>query len=225
MWEISPGYLNDDELRAQRQLVVSLLTDGHQSGPASGDEAKRWSHYGNALQCAAAWLAAECELRDLPVADVALPSLAPTGLAWPAINAPAERFIELQATAGRSPGRIPLPNSTQSLWAQHKYSVAARSMEAYRSISVKVATSRGRDNFAWLASEVCLQLRLCPEQQSLRDALLQMWGYVAGAGAVSPRLFDDLPALFAEIQRRAHTMNIPYLTHATALSELRVWLP
>ncbi|UTA46977.1 hypothetical protein L1F30_12475 [Simiduia sp. 21SJ11W-1] len=216
VWEISPAYLNDAELHAQRVRVEALLTGAQDAAGAS------WLQHREALHCVAAWLEAETELRGLPQSEV-LPKVAPTVYAWPKLQAPADIFGRLKASE-RNAGRIPLPNSTQSLWTQHKYSVAARSMAAYREISVKVAASRGRENFDWLAGEVCKQLRLVPEQQSLRDALLQMWGYVASAGAVTPRMFDDLPALLAEIQRRANGMNVPYLTHATALSELRVWL-
>lgn len=218
VWEISPAYLTNDELQNQCALLDELLTQGR-----AGDDCAHWLRHPDALQCVAAWLAAESDLRQLPLAN-SLPKVAPRVYTWPKQQSPAGLFSQLTRADQRPAGRIPLPNSTQSLWTHHKYSVAARSMEAYRAISVKVAASRGRENFDWLAAEVCQLLRVRPEQQSLRDALLQMWGYVASAGAVSPRLFDDLPALLAEIQRRADGMNVPYLTHATALSELRVWL-
>ena len=226
VWDVSPGYLNDQELIAQRQWVKTLLAN-HGEAPAQGAEsARRWTHCLNALQCVEAWLQAEYNLRELADTGSSAQTvlLAPPNLVWPKINAPAAMFMQLQADSARAPGRIPLPASTQSLWVQHKYSVAARSIQAYREISVKVAASRGRDNFDWLAGEVFNQLRLRPELPSLRDALLQMWGYVAAAGAVSSHMFDDLPALFVEIQRRALAQNINYLVHATALSELRVWL-
>jgi hypothetical protein len=225
VWDVSPGYLNDQELLAQRQWVMTLLANRGEA-PNQGEEStRRWTHCLNALRCVEAWLHAECRLRALADPSPATVSLlAPLNLVWPKLNTPAAMFSQLQADANRAPGRIPLPLSTQSLWTQHKYSVAARSIAAYREISVKVAASRGRDNFDWLAGEVFNQMRLRPEHQSLHDALLQMWGYVAAAGAVGSHLFDDLPALFAEIQRRAVAQNITYLVHATALSELSVWL-
>lgn len=223
VWDVSPGYLNDQELQAQFDWVSNLLTHRGAAPSADDESARRWSHCLNALRCVQAWLQAELRLRNLADGGNS-PQLAPLNLVWPKLNAPAAMFSQLQADASRAAGRIPLPVTTQSLWTQHKYSVAARSMPAYREISVKVAASRGRDNFDWLAGEVFNQLRLRPEQQGLQDALLQMWGYVAAAGAVSSRMFDDLPALFAEIQRRALDQNINYLVHSTALSELSVWL-
>lgn len=221
VWDLASGYLNDDELRAQRQQLQCLL-----AGSAGQDdgEPRRWAHCLNALRCVDAWLLAEWQLRGLPDApDLGQTRLAPLNLVWPKLADVQQTLAKLPAV-DRPAGRIPLPRSTQTLWSQHKYSVAARSMAAYRAISVKAAASRGMDNFSEVADAIVLQLRQRPAQDSLRDALLQMWGYVSAGGHPERGLFDNLPRLFAEIQQRARTQANNYLLQATALSELSVWL-
>lgn len=225
VWDLSPGYLNDDELLAQRDWVIALLANKGSQDPVVLNQARQWAHCMNALRCVEAWINAECALRNLSSAQNAQSTcLAPLNLVWPKLLVPAQQLADLAATPNRTNGRIPLPQTTKALWTHHKYSVAARSMEAYKAISVKVAAGVGRDNFDWVASEVIQQLRLRPSRDSLRDALMQMWGYVAAAGAVSPRLFDDLPGLFTEIQQRSSAQANHYLLTSTALSELSVWL-
>lgn len=222
VWELPSGYLNDQELTTQRQQVQQLLTGS--SERVDGEQARRWSHCLNALRCVDAWLFAEWQLRGLPDSPgLGQTKLAPLNLVWPKISDVQHTMANLMAP-DRNAGRIPLPRSTQGLWSQHKYSVAARSMEAYRAISVKAAASRGMDNFNEVAEAIVQQLRQRPARDSLRDALLQMWGYVAAGGHPERGLFDNLPRLFEEIQRRALAQANNYLLHATALSELSVWL-
>lgn len=225
VWDLSAGYLNDEELLAQRQWAMSLLANRGKSEDQDTAQARHWSHCLNALRCVEAWINAECSLRGLAAPmDAQCTRLAPINLVWPKLLAPGQQMAALAALPNRAPGRIPLPQTTKGLWTQHKYSVAARSMDAYKAISVKVAVGKGQDNFDWVASEVMSQLRIRPSRESLRDALMQMWGYVAAAGAVPPRLFDDLPALFVEIQQRSSLQANHYLLASTALSELSVWL-
>ena len=225
VWDLSPGYLNDEELLVQRDWVQALLANKGNQDPAQANQTRQWAHCMNALRCVEAWLNAECALRNLsPLLNAQATSLAPLNLVWPKLIDPSQQMLELAVNPNRCSGRIPLPQTTKALWTHHKYSVAARSMDAYKAISVKVAAGVGRDNFDWVAAEVMNQLRLRPGRESLRDALMQMWGYVAAAGAVPPRLFDDLPGLFAEIQQRSSTHANHYLLTSTALSELSVWL-
>lgn len=225
VWDLSPGYLNDTELLEQRDLIATLLTNKGERPKEMAAQVLRWSHCLNALRCMAAWVGAECRLRALAESEAyASTLLAPINLVWPKILKPGSQLMALSTLEARVSGRIPVPQTTQGLWTQHKYSVAARSMEAYRVISVKVAAGRGRDNFDWVAEEVIKQMQLRPAHEGLRDVLMQMWGYVAGSGAVNPRLFTNLPQLLAEIQQRAQLQSNHYLLSSTALSELSVWL-
>lgn len=222
VWDLSSGYLNDEELKAQRLQVQQLLAGRAEA--TESEPARRWLRCLNALRCVDAWLGAEWQLRGLPaLPDLAQTQLAPLNLVWPRLPA-VQQCLDSLTTQARTAGRIPVPRSTQGLWSQHKYSVAARSMEAYRAISVRAAASRGMDNFDEVAETIVQQLRQRPARDSLRDALLQMWGYVAASGSPERGLFDNLPRLFAEIQRRAQAESNHYLLHATALSELSVWL-
>ena len=76
----------------------------------------------------------------------------------------------------REPGRIPLPLTSHELWAQHKYSVLARSQAVYRDLGRRVARLRGRDGFDEVALELTTLLREAPDPGNLRNAVQHLWG-------------------------------------------------
>ena len=84
---------------------------------------------------------------------------------WPRtfIDRPGTQFELLAGKQADGPGgRIPLPASTQQLWAQHKYSVMARSQRAYRELGRRVSGLGGRDGFDAIAGELVEWLRAPP---------------------------------------------------------------
>ncbi|AFU98567.1 hypothetical protein [Simiduia agarivorans] len=221
VWDLSPGYLNNEELRQQLAHIAALLAARGQSDDP--EVSRRWGRCLNALRCLEAWMQAEWDLRGLgPLEQGQRTHLAPLNLVWPSLPDVVTRFQHLGSE--RDSGRIALPRTIQGLWSHYKYSVAARSMEAYRAISVKVTAGRGNDAFAQVAQDILLVMRQRPELEPLRDALLQMWGYVSAEGQLPGRTYQNLPALFQEIQRRAQKQQNAYLLNSTALSELSVWL-
>src|SRR5262249_52178176 len=110
------------------------------------------------------------------------------------------------------------------LWAQHKYSVMARSPEEYRRIGRGVARLRGREAMRDLARELVLRLREAPPIGCAVTAIEHMWGYVrpmATAGELSDALRGP-PPMLAQTQAIALRERQPYLIASTALSELSV---
>jgi len=144
---------------------------------------------------------------------------------WPEtyIDEPHRQFELLRGkyADGRS-GRIPLPENTQALWAQHKYSVMARDPALYAEIGPAVAHGAFRSEMEALSLLLVRVLRQAPEAGRLINALQHMWGHVSrDAGVPMP---TEPHALLAAIRREAESQGNAYLLHSTALSELGIWL-
>lgn len=225
VWDVDPGYLARQQLLGEhRELhgLANILIHG-KKGYARHPETLRWVGCLPALAMRHRLLAAEMALRgyqDRSPLDVDMQVIE-----WPQvwIDAPAQQLLLLKdkyAADDRS-GRIPLPKNTQQLWAQHKYSVMARSPKLYQELGPEVAHGRYRDDMDALALVLIEQLRSPPETGRLRNALLHMWGYVAREGEQPD---EDNRILLARIQALAVEDNKDYLLHSTALSELAAWV-
>ncbi len=125
---------------------------------------------------------------------------------------------------GRKPGRIPLPRTSHELWAQHKYSVLARSQAVYRDLGRRVARLRGRDGFDELALELITLLRTPPDPGNLRNAVQHLWGYFDFSTSKGSAKIASLRRAMGAVQCRCRTEGQPYLLAQTALTELAVWL-
>jgi hypothetical protein len=123
----------------------------------------------------------------------------------------------------KHPGRIPLPQNAQQLWAHHKYSVMARDTELYNSIGPEAARRKGRDYFEGLALTLVGALRAIPSQGGLLNALQHMWGYVSSLGSETNSPPGDPKGLIAEIQRSTLLNHVHYLLESTALTDLAYW--
>lgn len=228
VWDVHPGYLDRQNLLGEHNEIHGLLTiilEGRR-GYARHPETLRWKEHVPALRCRHDLVVAEMRLRGYqhrsPAGEYDAASLN-----WPAefIDPPARQFLllaERYAHRGSPGGRIPLPQSVQELWAQHKYSVLARSPEAYQDIGRRVAGSHAGEAFDALALELTRWLRRPPAPGRLLNALQHMWGYV------SPLAEGPAPAEPAELLRRIQSLaqlhGITYLLSSTALSELACWV-
>jgi uncharacterized protein YbgA (DUF1722 family) len=142
------------------------------------------------------------------------------------VTEPADQITLLRDKyIGKETGRIPLPRSAQELWAHHKYSVMARSPEAYRTIGRAVAHARRPAELSILATELVWILRDTPSHGRLINAVEHMWGHVRDRATS-----DDLAAaragahqLLARTQRLALRFQNTFLLSSTALSELAVF--
>jgi hypothetical protein len=228
VWDLHPGYLDRQNLLGEHNEIHGLLTiigEGRR-GYAQHPETMRWREHLPALHCRHDLVVAEMRLRGYqhrsPAGEYDAASLH-----WPAefLDPPARQFMllaERYARRGSPGGRIPIPRSAQELWAQHKYSVLARSPEAYQDIGRRAANPRSADEFDALALELTHWLRRPPAPGRLINALQHMWGYV------SPFAEGPAPAEPAEllkvIQSLAFAHHVTYLLESTALSDLAGWL-
>ena len=148
--------------------------------------------------------------------------------AWPVcyIDSPANQIIILRRKYKYLEyGRILLPKNTQQLWAQHKYSVMARDISAYKSIGKWVTSKTGIKELSSVALELTMLLRKPPEPRLIENTLLHMWGYVSKNSTMSGKEFDSLSkkSLLGRIQKLAVDNDVKYLTESTSLSELGAW--
>lgn len=229
IWDIDPGYLNRQSLLGEhRELhgMVNVIVQG-KKGYANHPETLRWASYGWALSKRHAQLSAEMKLRGYnDRTPVAL--LEPEGI-WPEtfIDTPAEQFdILTQKYMDKLGGRIPFPQSTHELWAQHKYSVMAREYHACKRIGKRVADLRGKEEFETLATELVQWLRTPPTVEGIRTTLEHMWGYIKEDAEVKGSDFIAMTAAdrLAVIRAAVLQQNATYLLHSTVLGELGAWL-
>lgn len=228
IWDISPGYLNRQSLLGEhRELhgIVSIIVNG-KKGYSRHPETLRWVDHGWAIK----------QRHDLLVAEMALRGYShrsPVMMRrnkdiWPDvfIDEP-HRQLEILKNkyVGREPGRIPLPENAQQLWAQHKYSVMARDANLYRRIGTQVSTTRPGDDFRELVDTLSVQLRTAPGISGLRNALQHMWGHLSDYEVPRTGIENwTLKKLMKVVQRGVMENDEPYLRVSTALSELQAWI-
>jgi hypothetical protein len=225
VWDIHPGYLNRESLLGEHREVhaVFSIIINNKLGYSRHPETMRWRDCLGALVFRHDCLVEEMRLRGYrhlsPAPDI-------PGSPWPQvfIDPPAGQLtILMQKYHMKPPGRIPLPQNAQQLWAHHKYSVMARDARLYKSIGPEVARQKGSDYFQGLALTLVGVLRINPSQTGLLNALQHMWGYVSSLGAETNSQPGDPKVLIAEIQKRSLSYNVSYLLESTALSDLAYW--
>lgn len=229
IWDINPGYLNDKSLLGEhRELhgIVSILVN-NKKGYAKHPETLRWKDSTWALGQRHAMLRAEMSLRGFREQSPVTITGEVGG--WPShyIDPPAKQFdLLVEKYRGKQPGRIPLPASTQELWAQHKYSVLARDPDRYKALGQAIAAARKREIFDIVALELVEILRRPPSSGRLTNALQHMWGHVSEhVEDASSHVTDTKPKdILTTIQRVSLNRECNYLICSTALGELSVWL-
>jgi len=216
IWDISPGYLNRQQLQAELQALATLSSEF--PDVFFDPVLRRWQGYQEALAWREALVLAELRLReDYCRAMVHVAS----AVRWPQ-EFEVSPAAQLQAVGQ---GRIARPKSSQELWAQHKYSVMARDPARYRSIGKRVAQGRDGD-LANLAEELVLILREVPSPGRLFNALEHLWGYVAdrATGAERQAARRSPAALLEGTVELAVRLQEPYLLASTALSDLAIFV-
>jgi hypothetical protein len=228
IWDLPAGYLNRHSLLGEhRELhgIHSILTNG-KSGYARHPETMRWAASLDALACRHRQLVAEMRLRGFTDRT---PLSGPLDAKWPRsfVTDPGKQIALLRRKyVGKEKGRIPLPASPQELWAQHKYSVMARSPRTYEALGRHVARLHPRLALSALAQELTWILRDAPSPHRVRNAVEHMWGHVrdrATAGDL-PASHADVHELLSLTQKVAVRVRNKYLLSSTALSELAVFV-
>jgi hypothetical protein len=229
IWDINPGYLNRQSLLGEHRELhgIYVILKEHKKGYSNHPETVRWKGYGWALRQRHAIIREEMTLRcykdQSPVRSYSNETV------WPGeyIDLPEDQFKILESKyKDKEPGRIPLPKSTQELWAQHKYSVMARDPATYKAIGKRVSKLRQRKGFSDLSLELTDILRQPVQPNRLRNALEHMWGYVADYSLVKGEILSNLNSidLLAEICAMTMQYKVPYLISSTAISELGAWV-
>jgi hypothetical protein len=227
VWDVDPGYLNRQSLLGEHREIHGLLSIviHDKKGYAQHPETLRWKNH----------LAALKHRHDLVVSEMRLrgyrhhsPVTIGGALIWPDrfVDPPGEQFAILKGKyLNREPGRIPLPQTAQQLWAQHKYSALARDPGYYRSTGQRLARSGDSVPIDHLALELVALLRKRVPEGRLINALQHLWGHVSQfAQTPHPGVHTDPESLIASIRELSVKHNVTYLTESTALSDLHAWI-
>lgn len=228
IWDVNPGYLNRQSLLGEhRELhgIVSIIKH-NKKGYSKHPETLRWVGYGWALKQRHKLLVAEMNLRGYidksPVLLRSKPGV------WPEcyIDTPAKQISILKKKyQNLATGRIPLPKNAQQFWAQHKYSVMARDISAYKNFGKWATSKSGSKELPKVAMEISLLLQSAPEKRLIENTLLHMWGYVSKYSSISGKDLDSLnmQSLLNKVQQLSLKNNVKYLIESTSLSELDAW--
>jgi len=228
VWDLPAGYLNRQSLLGEhRELhgIHSILTNG-KTGYSQHPETRRWATALSGLAVRHRQLAAEMHIRGY--VDRTPLRAVPSRSKWPAsfVTEPGEQVVLLRTKyVGKEKGRIPLPRSAQQLWAQHKYSVMARSPQTYQALGRFVARMRRGAAFSALVQDLIWILRDAPSPGRLTNAIEHMWGYVREDATPEELATARLSAshLLACTQTLAVRWRATFLLSSTALSELAVF--
>ena len=229
IWDVNPGYLNRQSLLGEhRELhgIVSIVRN-NKKGYSKHPETLRWVGYGWALKQRHKLIVAEMNLRGY--IDRSPVTLRSKKNLWPTvfIDSPASQLSILSKKyVMLEPGRISLPKNAQQLWAQHKYSVMARDITAYKNIGKWLGSKRlGPKAINDVALELTTLLKAPPNPKLIHNAVLHMWGYVSEYSGTEKSNIDSIPTkkILKKIQHLALSHNSRYLIDSTALSELCAW--
>ena len=224
IWDLPAGYLNRQSLLGEHRELhgIHIILSKGKAGYARHPETRRWQGVLSGLVQRHALLVAEMRLRGYTDRT---PVSCDATVTWPTtfVTDPGEQVALLRRKyLGRESGRIPLPRNAQQLWAQHKYSVLARSPVLYRRFGEAVARPRSRGPMADVLRDLVLILREPPSSGGLVTAIEHMWGHVRTRATADERQQAKTGALqmLALTQMLALRVREPYLTASTALSEL-----
>ena len=223
IWDIDAGFLNDQSLLGEHRELhgIHSIISNNKKGYSRHPETLRWVSRLPALEVRHGLLVEEMMLRGFkhhsPLANDQ------TDLNWPGIfiDEPSEQYRLLKGKYKvKKQGRIPLPVSTQTLWANHKYSVMARDPAAAKKLGNQIANDQ--IGFEELSETLVIFLRTPPQFGRRANAVSHMWGYVSEYSEIDPSRSTSIE-LLKEIQIRARQFDIDYLLRSTALAELMLW--
>jgi hypothetical protein len=227
VWDVNPGYLNRQSLLGEHREIHAILsiTTHNKKGYARHPETLRWKNNLEALKRRHNLVVSEMHLRGYqhhsPVVIQGAPS-------WPSefVDPPGRQFAILEDKyLTREPGRIALPQTTQQLWAQHKYSVLARDPEYGRQMEQALAQSQDGISLEQLAHELTGVLRVHPPERRLTNTLHLMWEHVSEvSGPNHPSMPNSLEDLIRAIRGLSVEHHVVHLLESTALNDLHAWV-
>ncbi len=224
VWDIQPGYLNRQSLLGEHREIHALVSiiENDKRGFAHHPETLRWKPHLGTLKLRHDQTVTEMVLRGYRHhSPVGQPALGP----WPEVylDAPGAQFAILRHRyRDKEAGRIPLPETTPQLWAQHRYSVLARDPDFVQQIEQQIAHGAKALRFGALAAELVKRLRQPPAEGQVLIALGQM-GREGHHGESSPGSErSDALAIWTDILGVAQSH--PSILQSTALSDFAFWL-
>jgi hypothetical protein len=209
------------ELHGLRSILLHS-----KSGYSHHPETMRWVGCLSGLGLRHAALVSEMRLRGY--VDRTPVRRTKAGSIWPRafVTEPADQLSLLgRKYIGRQQGRIPLPSSAREIWAQHMYSVMARSPETYKSTGRAVARMRSSNVDVAVARDLALILREPRAEEALTVAIESMWAHVRQyAHRNDLRCFERNPrAALLRLQSLTMRERDALVLSSTALSDLVVF--
>jgi len=224
VWDIQPGYLNRQSLLGEHREIHALVSiiENDKRGFAHHPETLRWKPHLGTLKLRHDQTVSEMALRGYQhYSPVGQSALGP----WPEVylDAPGAQFAILRHRyRDKEAGRIPLPETAQQLWAQHRHSVLARDPDFVQQIEQQLAHGAKALRFGALAAELVKRLRQPPAAGQLLMALAQMGRGGSDEQSRPGSERSDALAVWTDILRMAQTH--PAILQSTALSDFAFWL-
>lgn len=223
IWDVPPGYLNRGNLLGEhRELhaVYAVIFHG-KKGYSRHPETQRWRGCIGGLIRRHQALVAEMTLRGYRHKSFLLdPDRAPV---FPRgfIDPPHRQYALIREkcqAAGR--GRIPIPETADQMWRQHRFSVSARDETVFQTIERGFQRQpREKDlRFAPLAETLVHLLRRSPT----RNGLLRALGDMEAEAGILPGNSEPADRL-RRLQTAAVAETIDSILETTAISELSIW--
>ncbi len=227
IWDINPGYLDDDFLHKEHLDIHHLFTiiKEHKKDFFQNYEEKRWFDYPWALCKRHQLIASEMEMRGINHdSEIIVENIKQK---WPHtyIYKPHNQFkLLLEKYKNNKTRRISLPLSAQQLWRQHKYSIMARNISEYKQIGQNLSGSNSKISFSNLSIKLIELMHIQPSKGGLTNALQHMWGYFKNTQNkinVNTLTLDQLLRL---VQKLAYQKKEKYILDSTALSDFKIWM-
>ena len=224
VWDIQPGYLNRQSLLGEHREIHALVSivENDKRGFAHHPETLRWKPHLGTLKLRHDQTVTEMALRGYrhysPVGQSAAEP-------WPEVylDAPGAQFAILRHRyRDKEAGRLPLPETTKQLWAQHRYSVLARDPDFAQQVERQLRHGHKALRFGPLAAELVTQLRRPPADAQLLRALAQMRHEASDEKSSPGAELSDASAILTDILRMAQRDSS--LLQSTALSDFAFWL-
>lgn len=224
IWDINPGYLNDEDLIDEYRTIQAIDALFHRYSTIPPNLSflhdKR-----SILSLRKALIIIELKLRNLNLSTIVHSAFEDQDPPLPLIESPDQQLEKLKHNYRTSAnGRIPIPLNAQQLWAQHKYSIMARDPNLYIKIGQNLANSNDKTAYKTLIIKFVQLLRSPPQKGTLVNALQHMWGYVADFLPSTVATTDSPVQMLNLIQHLSKEHSVKYLLHSTAICELEFWV-
>ena len=224
VWDIHPGYLNRQSLLGEHREIHALVSivENDKRGYAHHPETLRWKPHLGTLKLRHGQTVTEMTLRGYRhYSPVGQSALGP----WPEVylDSPGAQFAILRHRyRDKEAGRIPLPETHQQLWAQHRYSILARDPDFAQQVEQQLRDGGKALRFGALAAELVTRLRQPPALGHLLKALAQMRHKGSDEKSSPGGERSDALANLRDILRTAHSHGS--VLQSTALGDFAFWL-